>query len=1140
MNELVKVLKGIENWDKLTFSGLNEGEKAFLPYFFREKTVIVTSNEEQFLLYQDTLTRLGKRVVSISSKLPLLITMSEGNSKEFKDYYIALSNLAKNEWDILLLTPSSLFQKVPTKEFILSHTLNLKVGDEIDFDKLSNSLVSMGYKRQEVVLENGDFSIKGDVVHIFPVGECCPIKVSFFDTEIESIKSFDVENYKLLGEKSEVTIYCNSFIDLKNINFEGIESKIKKDLSSLKIKEESLIRASDIATSQLDYLHEKSNFSAVFFAPYLDYFSSGILDYAKDARLLFDEPKLVFDKLGYTNSDNVETFLELATSGEFLPKNMEFYFTLKEILSRLSAFKQLAYARLVSQNKFFESKNIVNFICPHVTRYIDNYIELANQLKDYLDNNYTVALSLKESLSLNKMKNILEEKGLQYFLCDDLKDIKNGLVNIVKNGLLSSINFEMQRLFVVGEKDLVLHVKANVSQLKQVEKPKFLPKVGDYVVHEIHGIGKCVGIENLHITSVSRDYIIIEYRDGDKLYVPSENTDLLSPYSGESEPKCNKIGGTEFYKIKQKVKSSIKQMTFDLVKVYGERLHLKGHKYSKDSYLQEEFEKSFPYEYTDDQIKALKEIKKDLESDHIMDRLLCGDVGYGKTEIALATAFKVIQEGKQVAFICPTTILCEQHFATCMSRLNNFFVRVGCLNRFKTAKEQSQIKKDLKEGKIDIVVGTHKLLAKDIKFKDLGLIIIDEEQRFGVDDKDKLKNIKRSVDVLSLSATPIPRTLYMSLVGIRDVSFLATPPRQRKKIVTQVIDYSDSLLVSACKKELEREGQVLIVYNKVASITNFYSHVKALLPNVQIGFAHGQMDSKTLENAIYDLYSRKTQILISTVLIENGIDLPYANTLFVIDADKLGLSQLYQLRGRVGRSDIEAYAYFSFSKGKTLSVDSYKRLDAIMEFSDFGSGYKLAMRDLEIRGAGDILGRNQHGHMQQVGYDMYVKLLNEAVRELRGENLPERREVKINIDIDAFVPASFIDSSEAKIDLYSKVSRLSTKEEFLSLLDDIKANYGIVPAPVKQLCLTGLIKNYAQKLFISKIVLNSLGTKVYFYPDVVNMSFFKKINEKNALFCLLDDKMPIISIKKESDNLSSEQNLLKFLEKFNKESTSKL
>ena len=1132
MNELQKVLNGIENWDKVTFSGLNEGEKAFLPYFFNDKTIILTSNEEQLLSYQETLTRLGKKVVAISEKLPLLITICEKNSKEFRDYYIALSNLAKNEWDILLLTPSSIFQKVPTKDYVLSHSLSLKVGEDIPFEKLINSLVSMGYKRQDVVLDMGEFSIKGDIVDIFPIGESNPIKVSFFDTEIESIKSFDVETYKFLNDKKETTIFCNSFVDLNAINYEKIEKNIKNDLAILKIKDENMLRISDIVATQLDYLHEKSNFSAVFFAPYLDYFSSSILDYTTNACLLFDEPKLIFDKLGEINGNNVESFLELSMSGEFLPKNMEFYFSLKEILAKISTFKQLAYARLVSQNKFFESKKIINFICPHVPKYINNYIELANQLKDYLSNKYTIALSITDSLNLNKMKNILEEKSLKYFVCDDLKDIKSGAINILKNGPLYSINFEMERLLIVGEKDLVSHIKTTSIAVKQSTKTRFLPKVGDFVVHEVHGIGKCVGIEKLRLTSVSRDYIIIEYRDGDKLYVPSENTDLLSAFSGEGEPKCNKIGGTEFYKIKQKVKSSIKQMTFDLVKVYGERLNLKGYKYSKDTYLQDAFEKSFPYEYTDDQKKALSEIKKDLESNRIMDRLLCGDVGFGKTEIALATAFKVIQDGKQVAFICPTTILCEQHFATCMSRLSNFFVRVGCLNRFKSEKEQLQIKQDLKDGKIDIVVGTHKLLGKDVKFKDLGLIIIDEEQRFGVDDKDKLKNIKKSVDVLSLSATPIPRTLYMSLVGIRDVSFLATPPRQRKKIVTQVIDYSDSLLISACKKELERDGQVLIVYNKVALIANFYSHVKSLIPDARIGFAHGQMDSKTLESAIYDLYSRKTQILISTVLIENGIDLPYANTLFVVDADKLGLSQLYQLRGRVGRSNIEAYAYFSFSKNKTLSADSYKRLDAIMEFSDFGSGYKLAMRDLEIRGAGDILGRNQHGHMQQVGYDMYVKLLNEAVRELRGEDGQEKREVKINIDIDAFIPVGFIDSSEAKIDLYSKVSRLTTKEEYLSLLEEIKSKYGSLPAQVKQLCLTGLIKNLSQKLLISKIVLNSLGARLYFYEDAKNKEFFKKFDEQNSLFCLIDDKMPIISIKKEQDNLSSEQNLLKFLEKF--------
>ena len=612
-----------------------------------------------------------------------------------------------------------------------------------------------------------------------------------------------------------------------------------------------------------------------------------------------------------------------------------------------------------------------------------------------------------------------------------------------------------------------------------------MPKVGDYVVHQIHGVGKCIGIKNLKITSVFRDYIVIEYKDGDVLYLPSENADMLSAFVGEKTPKCNKIGGTEFFKVKQKVKNSIKEMAFDLVKVYSERMNTKGFKYSKDTYLQTEFENAFPYPYTQDQVQAIKEIKKDMESSKIMDRLLCGDVGFGKTEVALNAAFKAIQDGKQVAIICPTTILCEQHYNTALSRLKNFMVNVKAINRFKTKKEQEKILYDLKEGKIDLICGTHRLFSNDVKFKDLGLIILDEEQRFGVEDKEKLKNIKKSVDVLTLSATPIPRTLYMSLVGIRDVSFLSTPPKERKKTHTAVIDYSDNLLVNACRKELERDGQILIVYNRVESITNFYAHIKSLLPDVSIGLAHGQMSSKMLESAIYDLYSRKTQILISTVLIENGIDLPYANTLFVIDSDKLGLSQLYQLRGRIGRSNIEAYAYFSFSRNKALTEDSYKRLDAIMEFSDFGSGYKIAMRDLEIRGAGDVLGKMQHGHMEQVGYDMYVKLLNEAVSEIKGEKVEELKEIKIDIALNAYLPNTYISQNENRIDFYTKVSKLNSVEDFNLLIENTQNMYGSVPKPVEQLCMVGLIKNLAQKIHVKNIKIDEFTARIIFYEDVI-------------------------------------------------------
>ncbi|MBQ3213809.1 MAG: transcription-repair coupling factor [Clostridia bacterium] len=1134
MNNILKRLSELNNYKYSTISGLNDGEKYFLPSLFTQKTVIIVNNEETIKDYSLQLSALGKRVVSLCGALPLMISVGEKSSKIFKDYYINVSRLAKGDYDVLLLSPFTLFQKVPSLEYILNNQQVIKVGEDYSIKDLSSKLVSIGYINQEMVTNKGEFAVRGDLLDIYPVNLDKPIRVSFFDTEVEKINYFDPVNFKQEKDLKEVEIFCNTFFNISNIDKEELKINVEQNLSKLDLPAESMLRISNIVSNQFDCLDNNlSSLSSVFFLPFCNYFNASVLDYINqnEAVVFIDEPKLISDKLKIFEDETLENFLDLSLKGEFLPKTIEFYFTKKDVLKRILDFKLIAFARLLSQNKLFENEFVVNFLCSANKKYQNHFVELTEDVCSLNKNKSTIVLCCGLPLTLNKVKTFFDDEGLKYNQISSLKDIQTGQINITQKNIPFSANFEMEKFVLIGSKFLNNNQVLQVSQTQEVvqDKPKFLPKVGDYVVHQIHGVGKCVGIKNLKITSVFRDYIVIEYKDGDVLYLPSENADMLSAFVGEKTPKCNKIGGTEFFKVKQKVKNSIKEMAFDLVKVYSERMNTKGFKYSKDTYLQTEFENSFPYPYTPDQVQAIKDIKRDMESSKIMDRLLCGDVGFGKTEVALNAAFKAIQDGKQVAIICPTTILCEQHYNTALSRLKNFMVNVQSINRFKTKKEQDKILYDLKEGKIDLICGTHRLFSNDVKFKDLGLIILDEEQRFGVEDKEKLKNIKKSVDVLTLSATPIPRTLYMSLVGIRDVSFLSTPPKERKKINTAVIDYSDNLLVNACKKELERDGQILIVYNRVESITNFYAHIKSLLPDVNIGLAHGQMSPKMLESAIYDLYSRKTQILISTVLIENGIDLPYANTLFVIDSDKLGLSQLYQLRGRIGRSNIEAYAYFSFSRNKTLTEDSYKRLDAIMEFSDFGSGYKIAMRDLEIRGAGDVLGKMQHGHMEQVGYDMYVKLLNEAVSEIKGEKVEELKEIKIDIALNAYLPNTYISQNESRIDFYTKVSKLSSLEDYNLLIENTKNIYGSLPKPVEQLCTVGLIKNLAQQLKVKSIKIDEFNAKITFYDDVLSTKYYEFLSKTTVDFVLTQEKLPIITLRKQSDILKYQQSLLNFL-----------
>ena len=539
----------------------------------------------------------------------------------------------------------------------------------------------------------------------------------------------------------------------------------------------------------------------------------------------------------------------------------------------------------------------------------------------------------------------------------------------------------------------------------------YLPKVGDYVVHETHGIGRCISLEKQNFNGNEKEYFVIEYLGGDKLYLPSEQANLISAYmGGELEPKLNKIGGEQFAKIKAKVKESVKGLAINLLEIYSKREKSKGFKYSEDDYLFQQFEEAFEHNETEDQLSAIADIKADMQGSKIMDRLICGDVGYGKTEVALRAIYKAVLSGKQVALLCPTTILSEQHYKSATERFKGFMVKTQVLNRFKTKAQQTEILKELKEGKIDVIIGTHRLLSSDVVFKDLGLLVLDEEQRFGVADKEKIKSLKNNIDVLTLSATPIPRTLNMALTGIRDISIIETPPKERIAVKTYVQEESDTLILNACKKELLRGGQVLFVYNRVQNIYEQAERIKALLPEARVGVAHGQMPERLLEETIMKLYNKEYDILVATTLIESGIDLPLANTLIVIDADRLGLSELYQLRGRIGRSDRSSYAYFTYNPSKVLTTDAYKRLQAILEFTELGSGFKIAMRDLEIRGAGDILGKEQHGHLEKVGYDLYCKLLNEAVNELKGQKVKDYKPVKIDILASASLPKNYVES----------------------------------------------------------------------------------------------------------------------------------
>ena len=679
-----------------------------------------------------------------------------------------------------------------------------------------------------------------------------------------------------------------------------------------------------------------------------------------------------------------------------------------------------------------------------------------------------------------------------------------------------SCSFLDSGLIIIGTDDIIKKTKnqvKNLTQKKEKKKVFYLPKVGDYVVHEIHGIGKCIDLAKLNLNGNLKDYFIIEYLGGDKLYLPSEQANSISAFLGaKGDIKLNKIGGQQFAKIKEKVKESVSKLAINLIEIYAQRENSKGNVYNIDNYLLDEFENSFEFDETPDQLSAIQDIKNDMTSTKIMDRLICGDVGYGKTEVALRAIYIAILNGKQVAFLCPTTILSQQHFNTAKDRFSNFMVNVKVLNRFKTKKQQDQIIKETKEGKVDVLIGTHRLLSEDVGFKSLGLLVLDEEQRFGVKDKEKIKQLKNNIDVLTLSATPIPRTLNMAMTGIRDISVIETPPKERIAVKTYVVEESDSLILEACKKEMSRNGQVLFVYNRVEHIYEQARRLQELMPEARIGVAHGQMPEKLLEQTIMDLYDKKFDILVATTLIESGIDLPFANTLIVIDSDKLGLSELYQLRGRIGRSDRTAYAYFSYNPSKGLTADAYKRLDAILEYTSLGSGFKIAMRDLEIRGAGNVLGKEQHGHLEKVGYDMYCKILENAVKELKGEKVKEMLPIKLDIMISANLPDDYVQNQDERINLYSKISIIDSDKKYEEMENFLTENFGKPSLEVINLLKIAFIKNLGEKLGIKRILISTNQTSIYLYKtkEIISKGMNNALSNRTNGVLKFED-LPIIN-----------------------------
>ena len=1063
-NSIKEFTESVRQGIPLAVFGVTDAFKYFLVSTLFDKVLYVVKDGITARYAVEAIEEFsGKSAVYLPPKDEVLL-FNRAFSKD--NAYARIKALSQVESsDVIVVTAESLLQTVPSA----MRTINLIKDDDYNQQTLITQLVACGYERVEQVSSAGTFSVRGDIVDLYPVTDENPIRIDFFGDTIEAIKRYDVDTRENLGFLSSVRVLQAVEFTFEKDDIASIKKALALDLKGAdkekSVRQKVLVEDLNLALDNRD-LSFMGNLSA------LSQDCASVFDLLpKQTVVIFDEAKRIEELATLSYTEFSERFNSLSKAGEAFSFAINNFSAPETIKDKIKAFRTVAIQALSTAIPFFNPLKIINPQTGGVADYQLDFKEIFTDIDNWLKTGYSITVCTGDRKRADSFCLELSARGIASAI--EVDGALRG-VDIRTQKLARGFIYHEEKAVVIGSGNLFAKP---VSARKIKAKNKFFtaPEVGDYCVHEIHGIGRVLGNKKISSTEGTKDYVAVEYSGGDILYVPVEQMDILTRYlGGEKKPRLSKIGGKDFEHVKKRVRESIKKMSFDLKKLYQERDEEKGFKFEQDDELQKVFEGSFPFEDTPDQAIANEDIKKDMTSAKVMDRLVCGDVGFGKTEVALRAVFRAVANGKQAVMLAPTTILTEQHFNTAVERFSQFGIKIACLNRFKTPLQQKAILSGLKDGSIDFVIGTHRLLSKDVQFKDLGLLVLDEEQRFGVEHKEKIKLLKTNVDAITLTATPIPRTLHMSLSGIRSISTINTPPKKRLPVQTYVTEETDMLIKDAVTREINRGGQAFILYNRVESIFTFSERIRALMPNLRITVVHGQMQERVMESSIMAFYRGESDVLISTTIIENGIDLPKANTLIVIDADMLGLSTLYQLKGRVGRSDRLAYAYFTFKREKILSETAFERLNAIIEFTEMGSGIKIAMRDLEIRGAGNILGAEQHGHMEKIGYELYSKLLRE---ELSGkeEVVPE-----LDIRVNAFIPEDYIESNIARMDVYKEIAELSSLTAEKEFKRGIEEAYGTLPESAESLIDIAVVKMLATKLGVKNIVITKSETKLVF------------------------------------------------------------
>ncbi|MDO4300756.1 MAG: transcription-repair coupling factor [Clostridia bacterium] len=1124
MNIFYDFLKENKNFSKLKnyiynnntpvlATGVIDTQKAHLIAGMSEEydnsTLVITNSELKAKeIYNDLKFFMKDRVMLYPSKDVIFYWADVKSLDIIKQRFEIISKIINNEKITVVLSAEALFDRLVPLDIFKEFIFDINIGDRIDLNKICSNLVLMGYERCEMVEGQGQFALRGGILDIYSAVSSHAVRIELWGDEVDSIRILDTVSQRSVENAKTIKVYPMRELVYHNEDVEKAVENIKAELKSIKKAPDQLKITVDEA---IERLSTQRSFSGV--EKYVTCFyneTSTLIDYFDNPVLYVDEPNRVREHCEFITNEFVNSIEGRIDKGYMLPSQLKMIYTYDDIIGRIEKSPSVLMTSLMSALRDYKPKELVDFQVKATALVRNDMNLIAEDLGYMCQKEYRILFLAGGHTHCERMLTELQERGLKSTYLENIDNvqIEKGIVYITRGSLSHGFEYIRDKFAVVSEKDAFGEDKKNKRKNKNKRKDGIAIqnisdlKAGDYVVHENHGIGIFKGIEQIITDGVSKDFIKIGYAKEDVLYVAINQMDMVQKYIGgeATKPKLNRLGGASWEKAKARAKQAAFISAKELVELYAERQKIQGFKYSPDTLWQREFEEDFEYEETEDQLNSIAEIKEDMESGKVMDRLLCGDVGFGKTEVAIRAAFKTVQDGKQVAYLVPTTILARQHYMTFVERMENYPITIEMMSRFRTPKQQKETVENLKKGKTDIVIGTHRILSKDMSFKDLGLVIIDEEQRFGVRHKDKLKELRKNVNVLTLSATPIPRTLHMSMTGIRDMSVLAEPPDDRIPIQTYVLDYDPECIKDAIHRELARNGQVYFLHNRVTNIAETTNKLQELVPEAHFAYAHGQMSQRELEDIMMDFMDGEIDVLVCTTIIETGLDIPNVNTIIISNADKMGLSQLYQLRGRVGRSTRTSYAYLMYARDKVLNTDAEKRLQTIKEFTEFGSGFRVAMKDLEIRGAGNLLGAEQHGHMDSVGYELYCKLLNEAVMELKGETIITEFETLIDIKLNAFIPTAYISSEEQKLEMYKKISLISNLDDYYDVQEELEDRYGDIPRAVNNLIDVAYIKAIAHNIGATNVKQIKNKVLIYFKPDanVAGEKLMKLITESRG------------------------------------------